>query len=178
MLYKMNQPELKTTRLVLRKFDQSDSSEVERLAGEKAIALMTLNVPHPYLPGMGLEWISTHEQGWNDQSRITYAIVLGETEELVGSMGLVTLSSNETELGYWIGKGYWGSGYCTEAARKLLDFAFLELGLARVTARHLAINPASGRVMEKCGMEICGTSDGVDRNGERASFVHYELTRT
>ena len=56
----MNQPELKTNRLVLRKFEQSDSSEVERLAGDEAVALMTLNVPHPYLSGMDLEWISTH----------------------------------------------------------------------------------------------------------------------
>jgi len=174
----MNQPELKTTRLVLRAFVQSDSSEVERLAGEKAIALMTLNVPHPYLPGMGLEWISTHEQGWKDRSRISYAITLGETGQLVGAMGLVSMSRGEAELGYWIGKDYWGSGYCTEAAKKLLDFAFLELRLSRVTARHLAINPASGGVMDKCGMEVFGTSDGVDRNGKRASFVHYELSRT
>ena len=59
-----------------------------------------------------------------------------------------------------------GNGYCTEAAEKLLDFGFRELGLDRVIARHLENNPASGRVMEKCGMVICGTNEGADRNGE------------
>lgn len=172
----MNQPELKTNRLILRKFEQSDSLEVERLAGEKAIALMTLNVPYPYLSGMGSDWISTHELGWKDRSRISYAITLSENDHLVGAISLVSKSKKETELGYWIGKDYWGNGYCTEAAEKLLEFAFLELGLTRVTARHLAINPASGSVMKKCGMEMCGTSEGADRNGEKTNFVHYELS--
>ena len=178
MLYTMNQPKLETNRLILRKFERSDSSEVERLAGDKAVALMTLNVPHPYLPGMALEWISTHDQGWKDRSNITYGIMFGDSAQLVGAMGLVLNSREEAELGYWIGKDYWGNGYCTEAAEKLLDFGFRKLGLERVIARHLANNPASGRVMEKCGMVFCGTSEGGDRNGELTSFVHYVLSRT
>ena len=56
------------------------------------------------------------------------------------------------ELGYWIGKPYWGQGYCTEAARATLDFGFEQLGLNRIFAHHFARNPASGRVMQKIGM--------------------------
>jgi len=174
----MNQPELKTNRLILRKFVLSDSLEVERLAGDKAVALMTLNVPHPYLQGMGSDWISTHELGWKKRSRISYAITLGETDQLVGAMGLVSNSKEEAELGYWIGQEYWGNGYCTEAAKKLIEYGCLHLGFSRVTARYLAINPASGRVMQKCGMKMCGTSEGNDRNGEKVKFFHYDFNRT
>lgn len=173
----MNQPELKTSRLILRKFEQSDSTEVERLAGEKAVALMTLNIPHPYLPGMGSQWISTHEEGWVDKSCISFAITLGTSGQLLGAMSLIAISNSEVEMGYWIGEEYWGCGYCTEAAQVLLEFAFDELGFVRITARHLEVNPASGRVMEKCGMKFCGTSEGLNRDAKPAKFMNYELIR-
>ena len=81
---------------------------------------------------MGLEWISTHEQGWKDRSSITYGIMFCDSAQIVGAMGLVSNSREEAELGYWIGKDYWGNGYCTEVAEKLLDFGFRELGLEQL----------------------------------------------
>jgi [ribosomal protein S5]-alanine N-acetyltransferase len=56
------------------------------------------------------------------------------------------------EMGYWIGRPYWGRGYCTEAARELLRYGFENLGLARIFACHFKENEASGRVMRKLGM--------------------------
>jgi len=55
-------------------------------------------------------------------------------------------------MGYWIGKSYWGKGYCTEAARRLIKYGFEELKLNRIFAHFMTGNPASGRVMEKAGM--------------------------
>lgn len=174
----MKQSKLPTKRLILRSFEKSDALDVERMAGNPEVARMTLNIPHPYLPGMGLEWISTHKLGWEDRSRISYAIILAETDQLVGAIGLVVNLEQEAELGYWIGQEHWGCGYCTEAAEKLIEYGSKELRFMRITARHLASNPASGRVMQKCGMKLSGTSEGNDRNGENAKFVHYEFTRT
>ena len=62
------------------------------------------------------------------------------------------VAGDQAELGYWIGKPFWGRGYCTEAAQALLRYAFTELGLVRVHSCHFARNPASGRVMQKIGM--------------------------
>jgi [ribosomal protein S5]-alanine N-acetyltransferase len=59
---------------------------------------------------------------------------------------------NQAELGYWIGKPYWGHGYCTEAAQAVLRYAFSDLAPVRVHASHFTRNPASGRVMQKIGM--------------------------
>jgi RimJ/RimL family protein N-acetyltransferase len=77
---------------------------------------------------------------------------------LIGAMGIhISQSHNRAELGYWIGVPYWNQGYCTEAARAVLRYGFETLGLNRIQARHLARNPASGRVMIKIGMRHEGT---------------------
>ena len=56
------------------------------------------------------------------------------------------------EMGYWIGKPYWGQGYAAEASLAVLAYGFDQLGLHRIWARHMRRNPASGRVMQKMGM--------------------------
>jgi ribosomal-protein-alanine N-acetyltransferase len=72
---------------------------------------------------------------------------------LYGSIGLgIVPAFNLAELGYWVGKPYWGKGLVTEAAWAVLAFGFETLGLNRIQATHFNHNPASGRVMEKIGM--------------------------
>jgi ribosomal-protein-alanine N-acetyltransferase len=61
------------------------------------------------------------------------------------------------ELGYWIGVPHWSRGYATEAAQATVEFAFRRLGLNRVYAYHFTTNPASGRVLQKIGMQLEGT---------------------
>jgi Acetyltransferase (GNAT) domain len=68
------------------------------------------------------------------------------------------LSGGDPELGYWIGLPYWGRGYVTEAARALIDHAFGALGCALLTSRARVSNPASRRVLEKCGFQWTGVS--------------------
>ena len=60
---------------------------------------------------------------------------------------------NHAEIAYWIGKKYWNKGYCTEAAKALLNYAFNELNLNRIIANYISRNLSSGRVMEKLGMK-------------------------
>jgi len=55
-------------------------------------------------------------------------------------------------LGYWIGEQYWGKGYGTEATKALLDFAFNNLRISKITGEHLSSNPVSGKVMKYAGM--------------------------
>ena len=57
------------------------------------------------------------------------------------------------ELGYWIAKDFWGIGYCTEAAKAIVNYGFEQMNLNRIHAHHVARNPASGRVMQKIGMK-------------------------
>lgn len=153
-----NQPQLKTERLLLRPFTPKDAPIVQKLAGDKAIAATTINIPHPYTDGLAERWISTHKPRFRDSRGAIYAITLLENQQLMGSIGLVTVPDQKrAELGYWLGQPYWGRGYTTEAARELLRFGFTELGLNRIYANHFSRNPASGRVMQKIGMQYEGT---------------------
>lgn len=146
-------PQLETGRLVLRPFTTADAAEVRRLAGDRAIADTTLNIPHPYEAGMAEAWIGTHQDTFDREQGVTLAITRKPDGVLVGAIGLMGLvKGHQAELGYWIGKPYWSEGYCTEAARVLLRYAFTDLALVRVHATHLTRNPASGRVMQKIGM--------------------------
>ena len=146
-------PTLETERLVLRPFDLSDAARVQLLAGDRAIAATTKNIPHPYEDGMAEKWIGTHQERFEKGQEVVFATVLKDAGQLIGAIGLnLNLPQQSAELGYWIGKEYWGCGYCTEAGRAVLRYAFDELRLHRVHAHHLAHNPASGRVMQKLGM--------------------------
>ncbi len=108
---------------------------------------------------MAEEWIGTHEPGYENGSLATFAIVLRDSPQLIGAIGLtIDREVNKGELGYWIGKPYWNQGYATEAAVAVLAFGFEDLQLNRIRAAHLTRNPSSGRVMEKAGMLLEGTA--------------------
>lgn len=151
-------PTIQTERLLLRPFSKADALAVQRLAGEKDVASTTLNIPHPYPDGLAEEWIDTHQERFQRGESLVFAVVRSVDGTLIGTMSLrVDQRHARGELAYWIGKPYWNSGYCTEAARAMVRYAFEKLGLVRVFARHLRSNPASGRVMQKVGMVYEGT---------------------
>jgi ribosomal-protein-alanine N-acetyltransferase len=152
------QPTLVTTRLKLRPFELEDAVTVQRLAGAAEIADTTLNIPHPYHPGMAEAWILTHRQLFRAGVLANFAVTLKASGALIGAVGLrVERAHQSAELGYWVGHNYWNQGYCTEATRAILGYGFESLQLNRIHASHLTRNPASGRVMQKLGMQHEGT---------------------
>ena len=169
----MDQPILHTKRLVLRPFEDDDAAAVLRLAGDKAIADTTQNIPHPYEDGMAESWIAGHNERLR-QGHLAFAIALRASNSLVGTIGIrIDASSRQAELGYWIGVPFWNKGYATEAASRLIGYGFDDLTLNRIAARHFTRNPASGRVMQKIGMIHEGTIRQGALKGER--FEDLEL---
>lgn len=161
------QPTLRTERLVLRPFELDDVPDVTRLAGDAEVASTTLNIPHPYAPEMAESWIRAHATWWGAGELANFAVTLRESGEVVGAIGLVLNTRHENaELGYWIGRPYWGRGYATEAARAVVEFGLDGLGLHRVHAHHFTRNPASGRVLLKVGMRYEGRLREHVRKGE------------
>lgn len=156
-------PTLPTGRLLLRGFTPADAPRVRELAGSREVASTTLNVPHPYEEGMAEAWIRGHAADWEERKRLSLAATTG-SDGLVGCVGLgLEPEHGRAEIGYWIGEPYWNLGYATEAAGAVLAYAFGELGLHRVVARHLARNPASGQVLRKLGM----VHEGIQREHVR-----------
>jgi RimJ/RimL family protein N-acetyltransferase len=82
---------------------------------------------------------------------------------------MIKREHRRAELGYWIALDRWNQGYATESNQCLVDFGFEVLGLHRIEARHFLRNPASGRVMEKLGMQ----HEGVEREWA-VKGDHYE----
>ena len=142
---------LTTTRLVLRPFHSSDAKTVQRLAGDRAIADTTLNIPHPYTEEDARTWIESQPESFAAGTGVSFAIEVRDGD-LVGSIGLATQGAGCAELGYWIAVPHWNRGYATEAAGAVLRHAFETMGLRRVFAQHFDRNPPSGRVLEKIGM--------------------------
>jgi len=146
-------PRLTTARLVLRPLSLADAADVQRLAGDRDIAETTAAIPHPYPDGAAETWIATHPDRYARGESVVFGITRAEDGVLLGAIGLeIKAEMQRAELGYWIGKPYWNNGYCTEAARAVVRFAFEILGLRRVFANHFGRNAASGRVMHKAGM--------------------------
>ncbi|MEO1290569.1 MAG: GNAT family N-acetyltransferase [Chloroflexota bacterium] len=154
----MTKPTLTTERLILRQVQMSDAERIATLAGAFEVAEYTLNMPHPYEPYMATEWITGVHNRTDDDPTYTFAISQRTDQQLIGMIGFtVDERHNKTEIGYWIGKRYWGNGYTTEAAQAIVDYCFGTLELNRVEATYYASNTRSKRVMGKIGMSYEGT---------------------
>jgi RimJ/RimL family protein N-acetyltransferase len=99
---------------------------------------------------------------------------------VVGSVALfVKTNHRRGELGYMVAREHWNHGYCTEAARALMDFGFKVLDLNRIQAMHVPRNPSSGRVMEKLGMtREAVLRQYVSNRGAFEDLVMYSILRS
>lgn len=122
---------------------------VQTLASHPDV-LATTNLPEPYPEDGAITWIEAVQERREAGTEYPFAI-LNEKDTLVGVTGLVDVTDTQGEVGFWIGAPYWGNGYATAGALRLLAFAFSELGLEEVFARPLKQNEASRRVLDKLG---------------------------
>jgi RimJ/RimL family protein N-acetyltransferase len=146
-------PVLETERLVLRAPRIEDAKAVAALAKDRRVAENTLRIPHPYTFADAMQWISAANTRPGERT-----FVILREDDVVGACGFDLREGPEPEVGYWIGAPYWEQGYATEAASAGLDYAFETEAHAALRAGARVTNPASRRVLEKCGFEW----DGVE----------------
>ncbi len=175
----MNHPQLSDDLVVLRRIAPNDASSIQLLAGDAAIAEMTLTIPHPYPDGAAEEWIAKTEARFAQGIGAVLAVTARPDFNLIGCIGVqIDPARKEGEIGYWIGRPFWGRGYCTAALRLFLRYCFSDLDLERVHARHFIRNPASGRVMKKVGMHCKGNvREHNAKSGREEELVLYTLLR-
>jgi RimJ/RimL family protein N-acetyltransferase len=145
-------PVLETKRLVLRAPCPQDAAAVAHLINDRRIAENTARIPHPYSVADAETFLAGVNRG---DGEIALLITL-PSGELIGGCGIGFLSDPDPEIGYWIGLPYWRHGYATEAAHALIDHAFGTLGYPRLVSGARVSNPASRRVLEKCGFQWTG----------------------
>jgi ribosomal-protein-alanine N-acetyltransferase len=173
-------PTLKTDRLSIRPFNLDDAKEVQRQAGHPDVAATTGTIPHPYLDGMAEQWISGHAKAFEAGMGTEWAMTLADSGKLIGCIGLMGISKTHqrAEIGYWVGTDFWGQGFCTEATKAVVKYAFEQLNLNKITSRHMHVNPASGKVMQKAGMQQEGIlRKDFFKNGQFADMVVYGILK-
>jgi [ribosomal protein S5]-alanine N-acetyltransferase len=144
---------MKTARLNLRAVIDGDAPRIAALAGDWDVASMTGRIPYPYSEDAAHHWVD----GLAEREEV-FGIELNR--ELIGICGFTVEPNGDGELGYWIGKPYWGHGYATEAARAVMDHGFAKSGVRRYVCKHLTGNEASARVIGKLGFKYTGTATG------------------
>lgn len=147
-----------TERTILRKFKIEDAySFFENVGGDSEVTKYVVWNKHKDVDvtkkAVG-KWIENYK---NDNT-YHWAIELKETSEIIGSISCVNidLKNSTCEMGYVIGSKFWNKGYATEILKCVIDYLMNDEGFYTIYAEHLSLNPASGRVLEKCGMKYEG----------------------
>ena len=154
---------METERLILRPWEDGDAADLYEYAKDPDVGPIAGWPVHTSVEdslGIIRDVLGKPE---------TYAICLKEDGRAIGSIGLhlngstdMTDRDDECELGYWIGKPFWGRGIVPEAVREILRHAFEDLGMRCVWAGYYDGNDKSRRVQEKCGFRYQWTTDEVD----------------
>jgi len=150
-------PTIETERLVLRPLELVDAVRVHQLVNDRAITDMMSRMSYPCPLEITQSWIFSQRQNFESGRTLVLGIVLKETREIIGAISLENRDdNNRAELGYWIGKDYWGHGYCTEAARAIVTYGFRQMNLNRILVYCMAENEDSKKVAKKIGMQYEG----------------------
>jgi len=144
-------PVLETERLTLRAPRSEDAKAIATLVNDRRIAENTLRIPHPYGLADAESFIATANAADGER-----AFLITRDAMVLGACGIARRDGEEPEIGYWLGVPFWGRGYATEAARGVIDHAFGDLGCDCLAGGARVSNPASRRVLEKCGFQWTG----------------------
>jgi RimJ/RimL family protein N-acetyltransferase len=123
------------------------------LADNRRVAEMLGRMPHPYGETEARAFIARSAE--KQTAGAVYAVTLADSGAFIGCAGLNS-TERGLELGYWIGEPYWKRGYATEAAHALVDLAFRATAINVLHVSCRVINPASRRVIHKCGFQYSG----------------------
>lgn len=151
---------LETKRLILRPWRLEDAEDLYKYASDPDVGLPAGWQPHTSVENS--REIIKHVLSAPE----TYAVCLKEDGKAIGSVGFhrndLAEKEDEYELGYWIGKPFWGQGLIPEASREMLRRAFEELGLSRIWCGYYDGNVKSRRVQDKLGFVYHHTTEGIE----------------
>lgn len=171
--------ELETKRLFLRRFVVEDAKAMfENWASDSENVRYVTWDPHPN-PQVTQASIERWLRHYQEENTYKWAICKKEdTKQVIGDISVVSQDPQKEicEVGYILGKNFWGQGIMTEALRAVLHFLLLEVGFKEVQAKYVSLNPASGRVMEKAGMHYLTTlPNAVARKGYIGDQITYTI---
>ncbi len=174
-----NLPTLDTDRLILRRVHRGDAEDIYAYASDPEVARHVLWDAHRSI-GDSRAYIRYLRSQYHSGLPSNYAIVLKATGRMIGTIGFMQWYPEHgvVEVGYSLGRAYWGHGLMTEALSRFLELCFSRRCICRVEALHETDNPASGRVMAKCGMRREGIlRQRVSNKGRQADVAIWAILR-
>jgi len=156
---------IETKRLILRKINLRDTEDMfKNWASDEDVAKYLTWQAHKDV-SVTKTVIESFIERQNDLDYFAWCIEWKENHQVIGTIDIVKLDKQyETaEMGYCISREYWGKGIMTEALLAVEEFLFDRVDLNRIQAKHHVDNPASGKVMSKCGMQF----EGVQRKASK-----------
>lgn len=152
---------LRGKRIFIRPYEKEDEKAVYKVINCEGIYRTTLNIPYPYPKDQVAVWLHFTIKNSSYKKGYEWGIFTYEGT-YIGNVGIVNIDyiNNSGEVTYFIGQLYWNKGFATEAVQLMLAYGFQELGLERVQGRSMTCNPASLKVMQKCGF----TYEGLARH--------------
>jgi RimJ/RimL family protein N-acetyltransferase len=140
----------------LSEFRSSDKPALVQHLNDRDIYDRTLRIPFPYTDATADDWLALVARITEQQGRPVQIAIRSADDSLIGGCGFDGFQVGESrraEVGYWLAKPFWGRGIMTAVVWRLCQHAFEEFGLVKVTAHVFSHNPASARVLEKCGFQ-------------------------
>jgi len=169
---------LKGQKINLRKLTKSDALSIYQNVKDKEISRFT-NIPHPYTLKNAKSFIRRTHLGFRKKTAYELGIEL-ESGQVVGGMSLLKVDhkNKNAEVGYWLGKKYWGQGIASESLKLILDFGFKKLKLVRIYARVMHPNTASAKLLEKAGFKYEGRmKQNFLKNGKWMDVLIYAILK-
>jgi len=169
---------IQTERLTLRRPRLSDARTMARRINDPDILLMTVTLPMPFFTLTAEFWLMRATANWRRRQSYAYAITSTD-DSLMGVVDLFKNEHDDWEIGYWLGKEFWGKGYMPEAAKALLTESFYTLDMPYIDAGYFEDNPASGRVLEKLGFVAKNETSHLYSvaRGQRFTGIELRLAR-
>ncbi len=153
----INQPVIETERFDLRPLRRSDMGLIEHYASDERVARMTTSIPHPVPPGMTEAFVARAMAEERDEDIWAIDGTKDGGPELMGLISLEKLDRNQAEVGYWVAPIFWNTGIASMAVEALV----LSNPMKNDTmfASVFQDNPASARVLTRCGFQYLGDAE-------------------
>jgi 8-oxo-dGTP diphosphatase len=167
---------LESERLLLRPYLREDAPEIARLLNDPEMARFLMVIPHPFVEFDARQLVKAAWRRLTAGRGFDLLITLKADGRPIGSIGIgLHDEGTRGELGFWVGRAYWGRGFASEAACRIVDFAIERLGVERFTGTAAADNPASLALLAKLGFRETGHGrKRVPSTGEMRKMILLE----
>lgn len=147
---------IKSKNIILRPYTRRDVKELFQNFNDRKVTKFISDAKYPYTIKDAEKWIDFCKKAYKKIPKKDIILAVEKDKNFIGSVSLRRIKKHKAELGYWLGRKYWGKGIMAEAVRSMVNFGFRKLKVRRIYAYVFENNKRSAKVLEKNKFEIEG----------------------